>query len=66
MNRSTQIIRRSPSLPTRDPGKKSPSGSTALHGGEFENSSLYALYRSYEYIVLDKLFAYRSNLEWYW
>lgn len=34
--------------------------------GEFEDSSLYALYRIYEYIVLVKLFAYRSNLEWYW
>ncbi|RMJ27472.1 hypothetical protein PHISP_01669 [Aspergillus sp. HF37] len=34
--------------------------------GEFEDSSLYALYRIYKYIVLDKLFAYRSNLEWYW
>jgi hypothetical protein len=34
--------------------------------GVFEDSSLYALYRLYEYIVLDKVFGYRNMLEWFW
>jgi len=34
--------------------------------GVFKDSSLYALYRLYEYIVLDKVFAYRNMLEWFW
>lgn len=34
--------------------------------GIFEDSSLYALYRLYEYIVLDKRFAYRNALEAFW
>lgn len=34
--------------------------------GTFEDSSLYALYRLYEVIVLDKVFAYRNALEMFW
>lgn len=34
--------------------------------GVFEDSSLYALYRLYECIVLDKVFGYRNILEWFW
>ncbi|KAG6368797.1 hypothetical protein INS49_003011 [Diaporthe citri] len=34
--------------------------------GTFEDSSLYALYRLYEVIVLDKVFAYRNGLEMFW
>lgn len=34
--------------------------------GIFEDNSLYALYRLYEVIVLDQVFAYRSMLEWFW
>ncbi|KAK2788776.1 hypothetical protein FQN52_006532 [Onygenales sp. PD_12] len=34
--------------------------------GVFEDSSLYALYRLYEYFVLDEVFAYRNVLEWLW
>lgn len=34
--------------------------------GIFEDSSLYGLYRLYEVIVLDKRFAYRNGLEWFW
>lgn len=34
--------------------------------GIFEDSSLYALYRLYEVIVLDKVFGYRNGLEMFW
>ena len=34
--------------------------------GLFQDSSMYALYRLYEYIVLDKVFGYRNTLEWFW
>lgn len=34
--------------------------------GVFEDSSLYALYRLYECIVLDKVFGYRNILGWFW
>ena len=34
--------------------------------GVYENSSLYALYRLYEYILLDNVIAYRNLLEWFW
>lgn len=34
--------------------------------GIFEDSSLYGLYRLYEAIVLDKVFAYRNGLEMFW
>ena len=34
--------------------------------GIFEDSSLFALYRLYECIVLDKHFGYRNILEWFW
>src|SRR5690625_3251641 len=32
----------------------------------FKDNSLFALYRLYEFIILDKRFAYRSILEWFW
>ena len=34
--------------------------------GVFEDTSLFALYRLYELIVLDKRYAYRNTLEWFW
>lgn len=34
--------------------------------GIFEDSSLFGLYRLYEVIVLDKVFAYRNALEMFW
>jgi hypothetical protein len=34
--------------------------------GVFEDSSLYGLYRLYEVITLDKVFAYRNALEAFW
>ena len=34
--------------------------------GVFEDSSLYALYRLYEFIVLDKVLDYRNALEAFW
>jgi hypothetical protein len=34
--------------------------------GVFEDSSLYALYRLYEFIILDKVFDYRNALEAFW
>lgn len=34
--------------------------------GVFEDSSTYALYRFYEFIVLDKVFDYRNALEAFW
>lgn len=34
--------------------------------GVFEDTSLFALYRLYEFIVLDKRFAYRNLIEWLW
>jgi hypothetical protein len=34
--------------------------------GIFEDSSLYALYRLYEFIILDKVFDYRNALEAFW
>ncbi|KAK3938005.1 hypothetical protein QBC46DRAFT_391138 [Diplogelasinospora grovesii] len=34
--------------------------------GVFEDSSLYALWRLYEFIVLDKVFDYRNALEAFW
>ncbi|OKL57908.1 hypothetical protein UA08_06863 [Talaromyces atroroseus] len=34
--------------------------------GYFEDSSLFALYRLYEFIILDHVFAYRDTLEAFW
>ncbi len=34
--------------------------------GVYEDSSLFALYRLYEFIVLDYVFGYRNLLEWFW
>ncbi|KAH9907079.1 hypothetical protein F4778DRAFT_778507 [Xylariomycetidae sp. FL2044] len=34
--------------------------------GVLEDSSLYALYRLYEFIILDKVFDYRNALEAFW
>jgi hypothetical protein len=34
--------------------------------GVFEDSSLYGLYRLYEFIILDKVFDYRNALEAFW
>ncbi|CZR62887.1 uncharacterized protein PAC_12784 [Phialocephala subalpina] len=34
--------------------------------GVFEDSSLYALYRLYEFVILDKVFDYRNALEAFW
>ncbi|KJZ73117.1 hypothetical protein HIM_07501 [Hirsutella minnesotensis 3608] len=34
--------------------------------GYFQDSSLFALYRLYEFIVLDRVFAYRNALEAFW
>ncbi|GJN76832.1 hypothetical protein PLIIFM63780_000320 [Purpureocillium lilacinum] len=33
--------------------------------GVFGDNSLFALYRLYEFIILDKRFAYRNILEWF-
>ena len=32
----------------------------------FEHYSLYAFYRLYEVVLLDKVLAYRNSLEWFW
>lgn len=53
----------------RDPGHYWARVSARKYGapqGVFEDSPLYALYRLYEAILLDKVFAYRNMLEWFW
>ncbi|KAL4908227.1 hypothetical protein BDW74DRAFT_98578 [Aspergillus multicolor] len=65
-----------PSFPPPPPGEmiRDPTGywgaisarKNACPRGVFEDNSLYALYRLYECIVLDKVFGYRNMLEWFW